>query len=39
MREQLEKLNLKQIKTIIRANNLHTKIRLGQKKADLMHFS
>ena len=37
MREQLEKLNLKQIKTIIRANNLHTKIRLGQKKADLIN--
>ena len=37
MREQLEKLNLKQIKTIIRANNLHTRIRLGQKKADLIN--
>ena len=37
MREQLQKLNLKQIKTIIRANNLHTKIRLGQKKADLIN--
>ena len=32
MREQLEKLNLKQIKTIIRANNLHTRIKIRTKK-------